>query len=133
MINTLFAQGQSKSTVKRRVACYKSMFSWFENEELIQQTPFHKLDIKIKLPLRLPRNLSNEELKKLRRASIANLEMANTRNANFKRLPRKRINHLTTFMGIDLWAQQQSNTAFFIFEFPSYQVTYPSSVSVAQP
>jgi len=102
VINTLFAQGQSKSTVKRRVACYKSMFSWFENEELIQQTPFHKLDIKIKLPLRLPRNLSNEELKKLRRASIANLEMANTRNANFKRLPRKLINHLTTFMGIEL-------------------------------
>lgn len=102
VVNALFAKGQSKSTVKRRVACYKSMFSWFETEELIEQTPFHKLDVKIKLPHRLPSNLSSEELKNLRDTSLANIGIDSFETVDFSLLPKKSINHLTVFVGIEL-------------------------------
>ena len=103
-IDALFAKGESRATVKRRIACYKSMFSWLENEDLITQTPFHKFDLKIKLPLRLPRNLNSDELKKLRAAAIDNLEteFIGENPSTINSISRKRMNHLSTLLGLEL-------------------------------
>lgn len=64
-VTRLFELGQSKASVKRRVACYKSFFTWLEDEGKINESPFLKLRLNIKLPTRLPRNLSTNELRKL--------------------------------------------------------------------
>lgn len=62
----LFDQRRLKETsVKRRMACLKAMFRWLEREEAIETNPFHRLDLKIKLPKRLPRSLSTGEVRSL--------------------------------------------------------------------
>lgn len=64
----------SKRTIKRRVACLKSMFRWLELEEQIEYNPFHKIEIKIKLPQQLPRNISKSNITKLYQAALAQLD-----------------------------------------------------------
>lgn len=54
-----------ETSVKRKIACLKVFFRWLEMEELIESSPFHKLDTKITLPKRLPRNIPFHELKLL--------------------------------------------------------------------
>ena len=53
------------TTVKRRLACLRVMFSWLEDEEAIEQSPLYRLNAKITLPQQLPRALSREEMAKL--------------------------------------------------------------------
>lgn len=64
-VEYLFEQGRSESTIKRRLACLKTFFKWLENIEEIDISPFFKFDLKIRLPQRIPRNLSKFELKSL--------------------------------------------------------------------
>lgn len=54
-----------QSSVKRRLATLKQLFSWLEREEVLSQTPFHRLDLTIRLPHRLPRALTVEEARAL--------------------------------------------------------------------
>jgi integrase/recombinase XerD len=60
-----------ETSVKRRVACLKVMFRWLELDEVIETTPFHRLDARIRLPRRLPRNLTNDEARRLQTAAAA--------------------------------------------------------------
>ncbi|MGB0711977.1 MAG: tyrosine-type recombinase/integrase [Gammaproteobacteria bacterium] len=65
-IRYLFETRELKATsVKRRLACLKAMFRWFEEDEVISTTPFRTLSTPIKLPARLPRGLSRSELRRL--------------------------------------------------------------------
>lgn len=64
-VTRFFELEYSKASVKRRIACYKSFFNWLEDEGHLAESPFHKLRLKIKLPSRLPKNLSTTELKKM--------------------------------------------------------------------
>ncbi|PCI39757.1 MAG: integrase [Rhodospirillaceae bacterium] len=50
------------ASIKRRLACLKVMFAWLEDEERLGLNPFHKLKLSIRLPRRLPRDLSRNEL-----------------------------------------------------------------------
>lgn len=50
------------STVKRKIACVRSSFSYAEYEGLVEQTPFHGMRIQIRQPLNLPRSLSLKEM-----------------------------------------------------------------------
>lgn len=59
------ARGLRETSVKRRLACLKVMFRWLETDEVIEISPFHRLDARIKLPLRLPRGLSKDEVRRL--------------------------------------------------------------------
>jgi site-specific recombinase XerD len=52
----------SMSTNKRRIACIKAMFRWMELEDYIVVNPFHKIELKLKIPRKLPRNIPNTEL-----------------------------------------------------------------------
>lgn len=55
------------ATVKRRVACVKSMVRWLFRRRLIASNPLESLDLEIRLPKRLPRNLQTTEIKRLLR------------------------------------------------------------------
>jgi integrase/recombinase XerD len=52
-----------EASVKRRIAALKVFFRWLEREEAVTITPFHRLDLVVRLPRRLPRGVSAEELK----------------------------------------------------------------------
>jgi len=58
-------RGLKETSVKRRLACLKVMFRWLETDEVIEISPFYRLDARIKLPLRLPRGLSKDEMRRL--------------------------------------------------------------------
>nr|WP_255542440.1 tyrosine-type recombinase/integrase [Azospirillum sp. INR13] len=47
------------------------MFRWLELDEVIEISPFHRLDARIRLPRRLPRNLTDDEVRRLRAAALA--------------------------------------------------------------
>lgn len=57
--------GLKETTVKRRIAALKVMFRWLEQEEIVPLTPFHRLDFTLRLPRRLPRALSADEIRRL--------------------------------------------------------------------
>lgn len=102
-VSSLFDKGQSKATVKRRLACFKTLFKWLENEDLIEQTPFYRLDLKIKLPHRLPRNLNQHELKKMLKAAKNELGLsAKSKKLCFKSLEKQHISTLTLLVGLEL-------------------------------
>ena len=53
------------TTVKRRMACLRAMLNWCERRGLIKASPFHGVDLTIRLPKRLPRCLTASELRAL--------------------------------------------------------------------
>lgn len=57
--------GLKETTVKRRMAAIKVMFRWLEQEEIIPLSPFHRLDFTLRLPRRLPRALTADEIRRL--------------------------------------------------------------------
>ncbi len=61
----LNTEGNAKKTIKRRLACLKSMFRWLELEEQIEINPFHKIDVSFKMPRQLPRNIPKSDLNKM--------------------------------------------------------------------
>ena len=63
-------RGLKETSVKRRMACLKVMFRWLELDEVIPISPFHRLDARIRLPKRLPRNLTDDEVRRLRRTAM---------------------------------------------------------------
>ena len=54
-----------QSSAKRRFACLKSLFQWLEYQEYLTESPFRKAKISIRLPGKLPRGLTIEEIKRL--------------------------------------------------------------------
>ena len=57
------------TTVKRRIATLKVLFRWLEREEVLPLSVFHRLDLSIRLPARLPRALEADEMRRLLRAA----------------------------------------------------------------
>lgn len=57
------------STVRRRMATLKVLFRWLEREEFVLLSVFHRLDLSIRMPQRLPRALETEHMRRLLRAS----------------------------------------------------------------
>ena len=102
VVGSMFKMEQSHASVKRRLACYKTMFSWLENEGYIDKSPFHKFDLKIKLPHRLPRNLTTKELTKLRNTAIENLGFDTTNGKHWNNINKRKINHISTLIGVEL-------------------------------
>lgn len=57
--------GLKETTVKRRMAAIKVMFRWLEQEDKVPLSPFHRLDFTLRLPRRLPRALTADEIRRL--------------------------------------------------------------------
>ena len=56
------------TSIKRRLATLKAFTKWLEKAGHLNQNPFLALDLPIKLPRRLPRNLQNGDLRELIRS-----------------------------------------------------------------
>ena len=66
-VQFLRERGSSAATVRRRVACLKVFFRWAQIEGLVPRSPFADAPINIRIPRRLPRSLSRQQV-----SSIAN-------------------------------------------------------------
>jgi site-specific recombinase XerD len=60
------------ATVKRRLACIRSLFAWLVRRDRLVVSPFTKTELRIRLPARLPRCLERRELKRLMRTRATN-------------------------------------------------------------
>lgn len=52
-------------TIKRKIASVKAFFSYLNYEEIMEINPFHKIKLKIKEPLILPKTISTKDIEKL--------------------------------------------------------------------
>lgn len=99
-------RGLKETSVKRRMACLKSMFHWLETERIITVSPFRHLELKIRLPKRLPRSLSVRELNNLFYAPTRALGLQTVETYHFEELPEelsgRAFNHLTTLLALEL-------------------------------
>src|SRR5260221_13936156 len=68
-VRVLLDRGLKQTTIKRRVATLKVLFRWLEQEGLVPLSVFHRLDLSIRLPRRLPRALDPEDMRPLLRAA----------------------------------------------------------------
>ncbi len=55
-INMLHNQYKPKSA-RRKIACIKAFYRYMEIEDIIELNPFHKINLKFKEPLKLPRTI----------------------------------------------------------------------------
>ena len=55
------------ATVKRRLACIRAMYGRLRRQKVIQETPFADVDLRVRIPARLPRCLSAAEVRMLLR------------------------------------------------------------------
>lgn len=67
--------GLKPSTVNNKIACFKAFFQWLEQEEIIPNNPARSLD-ETKLPKRLRKSLTAEELERVRIACADNRDRA---------------------------------------------------------
>ena len=92
-----------ESTIKRRLTCIKILFNWMEDESLIESNPCHRLNIRIKIPDRLPRSLNTDHLQKIFAAPQKNLNSSNLnqlKNNDFSN--KKLFNQLTTLLALEV-------------------------------
>ncbi len=96
-----------ESSVKRRIACLKCMFGWFEEEEWIVRSPFYRLSLKIKIPASLPKALNRSEIRSLIAYPTAQLGLSSKReyhnNARILNIhSRHQFSLLTSLLCIEL-------------------------------
>lgn len=80
-IDALHKQYKPKSA-KRKIACVKAFYNYMEAEDLIEFNPFHKIRIKYKEPVVLPKTIPIENIKVL-------LKYAYHKNENSKTVYQK--------------------------------------------
>jgi len=105
-VQHLFEEGLKSSSVKRRIACLKAMFRWLEFDEQIELNPFHKVDLRLRLPQQLPRNLPTDQLRRLMNQARLELGLPNYQQPHLDRLhqqlTKRSFNHLTTLCALEL-------------------------------
>ncbi|HTV26952.1 MAG TPA: tyrosine-type recombinase/integrase [Xanthobacteraceae bacterium] len=55
------------ATVKRRLACIRAMYACLRRQKLVQDTPFAAVDLRVRIPTRLPRCLGAGDVRTLLR------------------------------------------------------------------
>jgi len=58
-------RGLAGATVKRRLACIRALFAWLTRRGVVETSPFAKTELRIRLPVRLPRCLERHDLRRL--------------------------------------------------------------------
>ncbi|HXQ68680.1 MAG TPA: tyrosine-type recombinase/integrase [Alphaproteobacteria bacterium] len=94
-----------EASVKRRMACLKAMYRWLEREGTLAVNPFHRLELNIRLPKRLPRSLTRGELQALLGAAHRALGLGSGPAAlerMTRRIGRRRFNDLTALVALEL-------------------------------
>lgn len=67
-----------QKTVKRKIATLKAFYNYLEEKEIISENPFHKIKVKFKETLVLPRIIPREEIEQLLNYMYKELEAHNT-------------------------------------------------------
>ncbi len=62
-------RGLAPATVKRRLACARSLFRWLVRTGMLASDPFAGTEIRVRIPDRLPRCLATSEMARLTRAA----------------------------------------------------------------
>lgn len=62
-------RGLAPATVKRRLACARSLFRWLTRTGMVPADPFVGTEIRVRIPDRLPRCLSTSEMARLAQAA----------------------------------------------------------------
>lgn len=105
-VQHLFQEGLKSSSVKRRIACLKSMFRWLEFDEQIEINPFHKVDLRLRLPQQLPRNLPTDQIRRLMNQAKLQLGLISYQQNHLdqlhQRITKRSFNHLTTLCTLEL-------------------------------
>ena len=94
-----------EASVKRRMACLKAMYRWLEREGTLAVNPFHRLELNIRLPKRLPRSLTRGELRALLTAAHRALGLGSGPAAlerMTRRIGRRGFNDLTALVALEL-------------------------------
>lgn len=71
-------QHYQPKTVKRKIACLKAMFRYFEYRELISQNPFSKMQVKFREPTILPKTIPLRTVERLLKAIYSQQRNAKT-------------------------------------------------------
>ena len=74
-INSLHQHYKPK-TAKRKIACLKAFYRYMEIEEIIEINPFHKITLKYKEPITLPKTIPIATVKDILRYSYSRLDSA---------------------------------------------------------
>ena len=90
------------ASVKRRIACLKSFFKWAELEGGVEITPFHRLDLRLRLPKRLPRALEEFEVERLRDVAFRRLSGGADDFARECMQVPSRFDDLTSYVALEL-------------------------------
>jgi integrase/recombinase XerD len=84
------------------------MFRWLEVEEIIDVNPFHKLKVEIKIPRRLPRNVSKSDMRLMLEQARVTLDTNGQFTADWLNLKpyelnsKRDLNYLTTLLSVEL-------------------------------
>lgn len=76
-INSLHQYYKPK-TAKRKIACIKAFYRYMEIEDIIEINPFHKITVKYKEPITLPKTIPIENIKSI--LKFAYLEISNAQS-----------------------------------------------------
>lgn len=76
-INSLHQHFKPK-TAKRKIACLKAFYRYMEIEDIIEINPFHKITLKYKEPITLPKTIPIENIKDI--LKFAYLEISNAQS-----------------------------------------------------
>lgn len=72
----LLHQHYKPKTAKRKIACLKAFYRYMEIEEIIEINPFHKITLKYKEPITLPKTIPIATVKDILRYSYFRLDSA---------------------------------------------------------
>ncbi len=70
-------------TIKRKIACIRAFFRWMEYEEILQENPFSKIDLKFHEPKTLPQTITLDMIGTLLQAAYQEL-ILNEKNRRHK-------------------------------------------------
>lgn len=63
-------RGLAPTTVKRRLACLRALFGWLVRRGTVPKSPFASVELRVRIPTRLPRCLGAGELRNLLQQSL---------------------------------------------------------------
>lgn len=63
-------------SAKRKIACVKAFYRYMEIENILEENPFHKIQIKYKMPVRLPKTIPMQYVEAILRYAYNALQQA---------------------------------------------------------
>lgn len=116
---SLQEQEMSPRTIKRKLACIRTMFKWLEQEDIIDSSPFNKIRNNIKLPKHLPRNVTSSDIKKMILKSRSELAVSIKQDTSFNIVGKRELNPITSLVSLELLV----STGLRISELANIQLT----------